>query len=209
MGVVTNTPGTEADRDAYLHFWLVVGHLLGVDFECLRRTVGPLTEQPLSLEELRLIQTAIYRRHARNNAGGHTLMAALLEMMQRQMRFWFMKGYPAAMTRRLIGDVPADMLGVPPAGPTRVLFDVLRPVARAVSPWLQGKPLAALGRSTTRKIYQDWIDGHEGQRPPWRIEPVREQWGLKAPPLTGTSAEESVVADAHVPAGTTSSSLPR
>ncbi|MCU1430668.1 MAG: hypothetical protein JWL83_4668 [Actinomycetia bacterium] len=191
MGVVSNSPETEADRDAYLHFWLAVGHLLGIDYAGLRRgdELGP-EEQPLTLEELRLTGEAIFRRHAASSAGGQVLMASLLEAMRRQM-FPLMRGYPAALTRRLIGNRNADLLGVPPAGPTRWLFDVLRPVARAVAPRAHGRVFRCFARWTTRRLYQDWINNQPEARPPWRIEPVAKAWGLHPRKSNGNGSGNS------------------
>ncbi len=182
LGIVTNSPANAQARDDYVHFWLAVGHLLGIDYSLLRRSPSAPDEQPLTIEELRLVGETIFRRHARESADGQTLMASLLDVMQRQMRLPMTKNYPAALTRQLIGNTNADMLGVPPAGPVGMLIDLARPFLRVVAPHLQGRSLSKLASMVTQRMYQQWIDAERGNRPPWRVDYLQQKkWGLRPP----------------------------
>ena len=115
LGVdLTSQKGTK-QRDAYVHFWLVVGHLLGIDYDALRDPPLAPTEVPLTYDELSMISTSIFRRQAAASIDGQILMASLLEKISNELP-WFLRAYPAAATRGLIGMERADMLGVPPPG---------------------------------------------------------------------------------------------
>jgi hypothetical protein len=177
MGVDVTSENGQAERDAYIHFWLVVGYLLGIDYERLRHHQLKPDEQPLNFEELRMLGTAIFRRQAEPSLGGQTLMSALLDATKRMMPP-FMQGYPAAATRGLIGMERADALGVPPAGPARLGFELVRIATRVFTPRGPGIGLAAFSRWTTKTLYRNWIDENEGEYPPWRREAVKN-WRLR------------------------------
>jgi hypothetical protein len=177
LGVDFANDEARAARDAYVHYWLAVGNLLGIDYRRLRRgELGP-NDAPLNLDELRLVQTAIFRRQAESSVGGQTLMASLLVSLERKLP-WFMRGYPSAATRGLLGQEYSDVLGVPPAGPTRLLFDVVRVGTRVFSPRVPGQGLAALARFSSKRLYRSWIDNNDGYFPPWRLEAAKN-WRLK------------------------------
>jgi hypothetical protein len=177
LGVDFDSPKARAARKGYVHYWLVVGHLLGIDYERLRKGELSSKEPPLDLNELRLLQTAIFRRQAEPSLGGQTLMSSLLASLKRKMP-WFMKGYPAAATRGLLGKEYADALAVPPAGPTRVIFDVFRVGTRVLSPRAPGQGLAFLARISTKRLYRKWIDANDGAFPAWRLESAKN-WHLR------------------------------
>jgi hypothetical protein len=112
--------------------------------------------------ELRLLQTAIFRRQSESSLGGQTLMAALLESTKRDARY--MKGYPARP--RLLGQeggrarvrppgrgslrrAPRDEIALPtPPGGDRILRasaprplpQVDRRERRSSSPWRLAVP---------------------------------------------------------------------
>jgi hypothetical protein len=171
-------------RDAYVHFWLVVGHLLGIDYTRLRHDALAPTDVPLDLNELRMVKNAVFRRQARVSAGGQILMASLLSAAQKSMP-WILKGYPAAATRRLLGNEYADMLGVPPAGPTRIVVDGVSLLTHAVSPRLPGRGLATFASRSTRFFYQEWVDQNGGSLPPWRREVLQQHFKVKMPKQNG------------------------
>jgi hypothetical protein len=103
-------------------------------------------------------------------------MTSLLVSLERKMP-WFMKGYPAAATRGLLGKEYSDVLGVPPAGAARLVFDVVRVGTRVISPRAPGQGLAALARYSTKRLYRSWIDENDGSFPPWRLEAAKN-WHL-------------------------------
>jgi hypothetical protein len=176
MGVTVSV----RDRDNYFHLWLVMGHLLGIDYDRLFRNTPPSTEQPLTYADMQLIARVIFARNQQASPGGRSLMSALLNVTEGSMPP-FLKGVPRALTRRLIGNDEADMLGVPSAGPMRVFTAALRPVNAIVSPYLRSNPLGALNSALTRRLYRWWIDEGHGNRPPWRFDEVRPPWLDSAP----------------------------
>jgi hypothetical protein len=182
LGVDFDTKENQDAREAYIHYWLVVGHLLGIRYDLLRGDLLGPADAPLNLEELRLLQTTIFRRQSEAGPDGQTLMASLLEATKSTMPR-FMKGYPAAATRGLLGRERADALAVPAAGPARMVFELMRAGTRLFSPRLPGHGLAALARVSTRTLYRRWIDEHDGAFPQWRLDAV-PNWKLRR---TGTS----------------------
>ena len=179
LGVDFGSDTANAERDAYVHYWLVVGHLLGIDYAELRRgrSASSPTEPPLTLRELRMLQAAIVRRQSEPSLGGQVLMASLLDATQRAMPWW-LKGFPAAATRGLLGRDFADALAVPPAGPARVMFSLVRVGTRVFSPRGPGQGLAGLARRSTKHLYRDWIDRNDGAFPPFRLDAAKH-WRLK------------------------------
>jgi hypothetical protein len=172
----------QKEREAYVHFWLVVGHLLGIDYSRLRSEELPADVVPLTIEELRLLQTAIFRRHSAPSLDGQTLTAALLEATSAKMP-WPLKGYPAAAMRALLGRDVADALGVPPAGAAGVAFDAVqlatnvlsrRSTKRRIGSRLltipgPGDALALVARRATKTLYRRWIEENDGYFPEWRL----------------------------------------
>src|SRR5262249_58300858 len=105
----------ERQRDAYVHLWLVVGHLMGIDYQLVLPRDFPSDEQPLFYSDVRRLRGEILRRSAGESSGGRILMRALLEAMDRSMPPLF-KDLPRALTRHLIGGGDAAMLHAPQGG---------------------------------------------------------------------------------------------
>jgi hypothetical protein len=199
----------QREREAYVHFWLVVGHLLGIDYARLRSEPLPAEVPPLNIEELRLLQTAIFRRHSAPSLDGQTLTAALLEATSAKMP-WPLKGYPAAAMRALLGRDVADALGVPPAGAAAFVFDAAqlgtnilsrRGTNQRLGPFFltipgPGDALAHVARLATKTLYRRWITANEGYFPEWRLAAARN-WGLRCAP----SPERSEEVDLAEPTG--------
>jgi hypothetical protein len=169
MGVTV----TVRERDAYFHLWLVMGHLLGIDYDPLFRQRLPRTEQPLTYADMQLVARVIFDRNRQPSPGGETLMTALLKVSEDSMPRGVPKGLPRALTRRLIGDEDADILGLPSAGPMRLLTAMLRPVNAIVSPYLRSNAFGGLNTALTRRLYRSWIEEGKGDQPPWRS---RDEW---------------------------------
>ena len=167
----------EGQRDAYVHLWLVVGHLMGIDYQLVLPRDFPSDEQPLFYSDVRRLRGEILRRSAGESSDGRILMRALLEAMDRSMPPLF-KDLPRALTRHLIGGSYADMLDVPKAGLMGVAVEVLRPLARALTPLTRVGPFGELANTATRKMYGFWIRTRRGERPRWRFEWARQNWSI-------------------------------
>ena len=92
------------DADCYVHLWMVVGYLLGIDFSLIHRPGpdGTRNAAELTLPELRVVRDAIFRRNARPSADGQSLTAALMQEIRDTMPPG-LRQFPAAATRRLLG----------------------------------------------------------------------------------------------------------
>lgn len=110
------------DAEAYLHVWSVIGHLLGVRPDLL----------PLTRPDASALMAIVRRRQFGSSEAGRTLTAALLDQGAR-LAPPGLRGLPATTVRFYVGDATAELLGVPPADWTRVLFDPLGRLTRLLS----------------------------------------------------------------------------
>lgn len=128
------------DKQAYLHLWSIVGHYLGITeaHRCADLAVARRLTRRL---EVSLTQASPW---------GKKLMATLLEDMDNRMPRP-LRGFPAALVRRLAGARVADLLAVPrsrwaPAVTLAVQVD--RVVSRiTVGRWALRLPSRLLGRA--------------------------------------------------------------
>jgi len=114
-------PMERADEEAYLHAWKVVGHMMGVHPDLLPRDVDDAYD---------LAMTTFKQQRGPSDAGT-TLTKALLDFMQQQMPGRLFAGFPATIMRQSIDPDVADMLGVPQANWTRLLFGAEEALLRA------------------------------------------------------------------------------
>ena len=113
---------TDEEADAYLHTWSLIGHYLGVRDDLL----------PLTRSQTSVLMPIVRRRQFGPSEAGHALMAALLDQGTR-LAPPGLRGLPATTVRYYVGDATADLLGVPKADWTRVLFEPLADLSRRVS----------------------------------------------------------------------------
>lgn len=92
----------EDDREAYIHAWNVVGHLLGIRQELL----------PGSVAEARLAVEVLRRRNHRPSSAGRELAGVLLSFAASRFPPPA-RGLPAELMRFLVSDGTADLLGIP------------------------------------------------------------------------------------------------
>jgi hypothetical protein len=118
----TGVACTDDDANAYLHTWSLIGFYLGVRPDLL----------PLTREQTSVLMPIVRRRQFGPSASGRELMAALLEQGTR-LAPPGLRGLPAATVRYYVGDGTADLLSVPPADWTRLMFRPLADVSRKLS----------------------------------------------------------------------------
>jgi hypothetical protein len=175
---------SEKDQEAYVFLWVTLGYLLGIDYRQVhRKDQGVRSSDPLTLAQLRVIGTALWRRNARATPDGQTLTAALMHMFRDTLP-GPMRDLPPAVTRILIGDESGDLLEVPRAGaPARLVLRAARPVTRLVSRGRLAGFLPGRVHSRTVTLYQNWINTHHGDRPPWEVpdDQLRERLRLRRP----------------------------
>jgi hypothetical protein len=170
-----DTMGVDVDpeaQEAYVHLWVVVGHILGINYSLIHRpgANGVRPEHELTLFELRIIGNALWRRNSRASADGQSLAAAIMQLFRENLP-GPLQSLPAAAIRRLIGDESGDVLEVPNAGaPARLVLRVGRPATRLIA---RGRRAGILPRrlaGSTIKLYEEWIRNNHGDRPPWEID---------------------------------------
>lgn len=88
--------------DDYVHFWNVVGHLLGIETELL----------PADAAAARASLEQILRRHEAGSPAGRALADALVRFSSENLPFERLKTVPAELVRYCIGPRRADLLGV-------------------------------------------------------------------------------------------------
>jgi hypothetical protein len=160
--------------EAYVHTWNLIGHQMGIRDDLL----------PLSYADA----TTLWDEHRRREYGpteeGRALTAAAIECMRTLFGFRRLPGLPASGIRHFVGDDAADMLGVPRADWTRLLFRAMGTGDRLDTRVLRALPgvdpaAAALGR----RVWQGFeAFRRDGRRPAFEVtEELREAWGLWAP----------------------------
>jgi ER-bound oxygenase mpaB/B'/Rubber oxygenase, catalytic domain len=113
---------TEAEANDYLHTWSVIGYHLGVRPDLL----------PLTRAQTSVLRPIVRRRQFAASQSGQELTRALLEQ-GRSLTPPGLRGLPATTLRFYVGDEAADLLGVPAADWTRILFGPLADVSRRLS----------------------------------------------------------------------------
>jgi hypothetical protein len=166
------------ERDAYVHTWLVVGHLLGIDYDRLRRKPFNKHQPPLTYFELQLLRDAIFRRNAGPSPSGQLLTRALLNVQEDSLPR-VLRPLPAAAIRWFIGDDSADMLEVPPAGPFRVLLDASGPLGSTTEWVSKGRVMQPRLADMTTEMFRRWIAEHENTPRRWHIDAAAAALGLR------------------------------
>ena len=113
---------TEEEADDYLHIWSVIGYHLGVRPDLL----------PLTRAQTSVLMPVVRRRQFGSSEAGRALMAALLDQ-GRRLAPPGLRGLPASTVRWYVGDDTAELLGVPSADWTRVVFQPLADLTRRTS----------------------------------------------------------------------------
>jgi hypothetical protein len=104
---------TAAEAECWLHYWKVVGHILGVHPDLL----------PKDVPDGQLLMDAIRDRQWAPSPSGRALIKPLVGMMESYFVGKTFDGVPTALIRFLAGDHCADLLGLPDADWTRVLVE--------------------------------------------------------------------------------------
>jgi len=94
------------DKEAYLHCWRGIGHLMGVDAQLL----------PNTFEEGAWLLDRILERQSASSEAGQLLTKALIDFGNRALNSEKLIGSPQAIMRFLLGPNRAKMLGVAPEG---------------------------------------------------------------------------------------------
>jgi hypothetical protein len=118
----TGVDYTPAEAHDYLHLWSYVGYLLGVEPRFL----------PLDRASAETLMEHVRSVHFGPSQAGRDLTGALLDQAQGLLPRPF-RGLPGTAVRWYVGDPTADLIGVPPADWTRVVFGPLAALTRRIS----------------------------------------------------------------------------
>lgn len=95
----------DADKDAYIHCWNVVGHVMGIRDDLL----------PADHREAETLFRTIKERQQGATPEGQGMTAALVGFVE-SLFPRLLRPVPRLLMRELLGDPTADLLAIPPAG---------------------------------------------------------------------------------------------
>jgi uncharacterized membrane protein len=110
-------PLSQADEEAYLHLWNVVGHLLGIRRELMPDTMGQASAMFSQIQESSRASLDSSPPGGSDSLPGapdprSALGQALMTTMEQVIPLQVLKGFPVLMTRYLCGPANADAIGV-------------------------------------------------------------------------------------------------
>lgn len=159
------------DQYAYLHSWLVAGHLLGVRPELL----------PHNVESAKALVEAIARRQFGPSQAGQDLTHALVEMMRYVLPGNALDFAPALLIRYFLGREYAAWLGVEAEAIPPLVGLPLRLLGGAVSDVLRdSRAIAALAERVGHLLLESLVFVERGGNRPSFTIPTElvQQWGV-------------------------------
>jgi hypothetical protein len=169
---VSNITISLEEREAFLHLWKIIGHILGIDDELM----------PADYAEAEYVMKRWSERNHKDSATGRELMGTMVQFWYDHVPFKLFDGLTSGHCRIWIGDKLADQLGVPP-------FDWTVNVLRALH-WVwkyEDKfedwfiPYQMFTRFWTRGLMTALLSTQRGgKRPDFHIpEHLQATWGIK------------------------------
>jgi F0F1-type ATP synthase membrane subunit c/vacuolar-type H+-ATPase subunit K len=153
---------SNAEAEAWLHAWKVVGALLGVREELLPRDIA----------DARALMDAIRARQWAPSDDGRHLIVPLIQMMQDYFPGRALDGLPVALVRYLAGDHCADLLGLPRTDATLLLVEAAHGLDKILDKFNGDSPLEALVAYATHKLMEGVVTiERDGKQARFRIPP--------------------------------------
>jgi hypothetical protein len=164
----------DADAEAYIHVWNLVGHQIGIEEGLL----------PLDLSDARTLWESQKKNEYRRSEAGCELTAAAIEAMHDLFgNNFLMRGIPAAGIRHYLGNETAGLLGVPRADPLgRAFFVMVGLVDTVYERTISRVPRT---RSLTALLGLLMLHGfvnfeRDGERPSFEIsDELKKAWGIR------------------------------
>lgn len=159
------------DAEAYLHTWLVIGSLIGIDRSLL----------PANLAEAEALKEIVSRRRFGPSQAGTDLTRALLDMIVYILPGDLFRKIPAALTQDFLGGTWAGWLGVEPVPLAEMINVPLKAFGLGVesvagSPGILGALAGKLGRLLVQALV--YVD-RGGKRPSFSIpSELKQTWGV-------------------------------
>ena len=134
---------TEIEKEAYMHCWLVIGHIVGLDQDLIPHNYA---------DGLKLGHT-ILRNQTKESAHSQKLMEALMDFTDSLSKPFFSKETNALMMRMMMGQELSDLLAVPAGDEEQInkLKKRLRRIAR-VSNWFDRSLVLGFVSQSTAKV---------------------------------------------------------
>jgi hypothetical protein len=179
---------SDDDAEAYIHVWNLVGHQMGIRDDLL----------PLSWHDSNALWELRRSREYGPTPEGQALTKAAIECMQELFAFTRLPGLPATGIRHYLGDETADMLGVPRADWTRVIFELMHRTDALYELALVRIPgTAPIASILGRRIWRGFELYGRGDRSCFQVtDELKLSWGLRvrapAPPVE-TEAPPKVI----------------
>jgi hypothetical protein len=101
---ISNITLTAEEKEAYLHLWKVIGHLIGVSDELM----------PTDYADAEILFNKWAARNHKDTPAGRELMKAMVDFWYERVPGTLFDGVTSGWARLWVGDKLADMLGVPP-----------------------------------------------------------------------------------------------
>jgi ER-bound oxygenase mpaB/B'/Rubber oxygenase, catalytic domain len=137
------------DKEATVHLWCVVGHLLGISADVL----------PIGLVSATECWSRIKERQFRSSLDGQLLTRVLIDRCRDLIPIPFLRQLPAAAMRRNLGRSLADALAVPSARPGRVvLATVVNPLFYLSTRIPGASFVRAPVRNGVKRFVVRWLD---------------------------------------------------
>jgi hypothetical protein len=150
----------DRDAEAYMHTWSVIGYLMGIDPTVL----------PISVPDAHALTARIRERQQRESDDAVELGNALIEAMQRSLRWRVARGLPGAMLRFYCGDEVARIVGQGKAPKIAAFFEPVQRLLRFVGLAQQhNRALADVSRHLTSAILRQFLDSNRPGRPGFQL----------------------------------------
>jgi len=164
-------PLDSSSKNGYLHCWKVIGHILGVREDLM----------PADIDEAAGLALAIQRGQAGDCPEGRMMTAALMGMMREHIPLPCFRNFPETLTRYLLGDAWADLLGIQCPRWEEAVLSWLPILDKGIDAVVErSKVMAAVNSEFTRHLVQAVVlIDRGGNRPSFRIPPeLRGRWGI-------------------------------
>ena len=159
------------EKEAYLHTWVVVGSLLGIDRSLL----------PVNFAEAEALEQMLSRRQFASSQAGQDLTRALLDMVAYILPGDLFRRLPGALTKHFLGDPWSGWLGVTPDAFTEALCLPLETFGLALGDLTKHSGfLRKLAEKLGRLLVQAIVYVERGgNRPSFSIpSELRQTWGV-------------------------------
>lgn len=193
-------PVSQADKDAFVHLWCVVGHLLGVGAGLPPELTpdGPLL--PMTYAEAAACWAAIQEHQFEESADGKELTRVLIARCRDRIPLPVLRDLPAASVYDTLGPRFASYVGVDRQGPIRHLLEVNRLVFRLANVMPGGDLLRAPVRHFAKRFALEWLtQEREGDRAR-PVDELTDAQRRRLRPLYVTPAARRAVASPTGPA---------